>query len=110
MIRPASLRDEITLVTLSPTGTPNETGDETYEEDTSTIAAAVTPVDTDEIIVGRETRLNRYFALVRPEVEVSGIDAVIYEGRRLELVGEPEILKQRGVRHHLRLELQEIEG
>lgn len=111
MIRPAQLRDSITVVRKVASGETSDFGDVEYEDDEpETIRAAVTPLDATELEVSRETRLNRYYALVEPEVEVSGIDHVIFEGRRMDLVGEPEIFSQRGRTHHHRLELREVAG
>jgi hypothetical protein len=110
LIRVGTLRDSLTLVTLSPSGETSDFGDPLYDEDESTIAAAVTPLEATEEEINRETRINRYYAMVRPEVEISGIDHVLWEGRRFEILGEPQIFSQRGREHHKRIELREVEG
>lgn len=110
MIRPAQLRDRMTIFRLEPTGEVDAFQDDVLEATQEEVACAIAPLDATEEEVNRETRINRYYALVGPEVEVDGIDEVAWAERWLEILGQPQLLSQRGQPHHLRLELREVKG
>lgn len=65
---------------------------------TVTIDALVEPMDATEEEIGRDTRVSRYAVTTRPDAPVTGRSSIAWEGRSLEVVGEPLHTSEEGLR------------
>jgi hypothetical protein len=112
MIARGSLRDSLTLVTEGAQTGTSDFGDPEFGEAEVEVPCAVTPLDATEDEINRETRINRYYALIPADlgISVGEVLRVRWQDRELTVLGEPQLFTARGRQHHLRLELREVEG
>lgn len=75
----------------------------------TTIGALVVPMDATEEEIGRDTRVSRYHVTTRPDVTIEADDSVGWEGKTLEVVGDPLHTSREGLRR-LTFTAREITG
>src|ERR1044072_1289594 len=106
-IRMAALREEITY-TLYEEGESgiNDYGDPIMEAQTPvTIPAAVQPLGGGgrlgavELLIGRDTRIERYVVTVGPDAAIDGRATFTWRGRAMEVIGEPLAFSSNGTGH-----------
>lgn len=111
MIRPAALRETVTLYTRAASGGVGRYGDALRDETAHEgVRAAVSALEAAEDEQLRDTRLQRYRALLAPDAPVDGLSRIEWRGRSMEVLGEPLLVTTRQGPHHLELVMREVRG
>lgn len=101
-----------TISVINPVdGAQNEYGDVTVSDGTPVESPAwVQPLDATEDEISRDTRVSRFHIIVPKETVVSALSKVVWEGRNLEVIGEPQPFHNRNGLHHLEFDAREVLG
>lgn len=112
MIDPVALRDTVTVIYKTETGDADAYGNPTMETVSETeIQAIIWPSGIpDELLIQRDTRMNIYNLIIRPDVTIDGLSAVRWNGIEMEVMGEPQLFMARHAPHHYEIKLRRIEG
>lgn len=111
MILSSSLRDTISLINRTEVGAADDYGNPTMVESASSdTKAKVMPVSSSEFLDGRDTRVQMYSVIVNHEADVDGLARIVWNGKQMEVMGEPKEFYNRGLLHHYEFEVREILG
>jgi hypothetical protein len=92
-------------------GSTNEYGDINYSDASPVPSPAwVQPREATEEEINRQTRISEYHILVPPEAPVSGVSKITWEGKEMQVIGEPQPFHHRNGLHHLEFDAREILG
>lgn len=109
-IRKGSLRERVTIFRRVVTG-QDIYGADVYGESAGVeVRAAVMVLDATEDEVSRDTRISRYRIMLAPDAQIGGIDRVVWRGRSLEVIGEPQPNTIGGLAHHFEFDCREVRG
>lgn len=111
MIRAGALRELVDLVARTP-GPARDRYNNPIEVETTTpnVRAAVQVLDATEDEVSQDQRIQRYRVTIEPTVVVNGLAAIVWRGRRLEILGEPLEYTAKGESHHYEFDVREVLG
>jgi len=101
-----------TISVINPVdGAKNEYGDTITTDGTPTFSPAwVQPMDATEEEINRDTRVSRFHVLVPKDTVVSAVSKIVWEGKNLEVLGEPQPFHNRNGLHHLEFDAREVLG
>lgn len=110
MIRAGALRETVVLVARTPGEDRDRYNNPVNVESETTVMAAVAVLDATEDDVSQDQRVQRYRVTVLPNAGVTGLSAVRWRGRTLEVLGEPLEYTAKGEAHHLEFDCREVLG
>lgn len=76
----------------------------------TTVAGSVHPVSSTEDVVLQSRTETRWKLYLAPTATIFATDRVEWSGAEFEVDGEPELWKQRGIAHHLKVILRKVSG
>lgn len=105
------LLNETVLIKNRVPGSADRYGDETevYDDGTS-FPARIQQAKAEEMSVDRDTTLTTYKVFLPPEASVDAMSVVVWNGKTLEIVGEPDrVMGYRRI-NHIEAFMQEVRG
>lgn len=99
-----TVRNPATAVPITRYGDPTETWS------TVETKARIDLLTAEENLQYRDTRITRYRAFFKPDVAITALSEVDWNGRRHRLAGRPDVLKDSSGDHHIEAILELIEG
>lgn len=111
MIPMVALRYSITITPRTETGATDDYGNPTMVDGAPTVVPAhISIVTSTETEILRETRVQIYSVVVSPDAVVDAFSKVEWDGKIMEVLGEPLKYWSRGVPHHCEFQAREILG
>lgn len=106
---------DIVLFRTSETGAEDRYGDSVESWDLGTaVRARVDALSVGgasrEVLVGRDTRKAWYVVFMRPDVDVTGLDVIEWQGKRLLVDGVPSLQYDGMGPHHWEVACTEVQG
>lgn len=104
------LPHDITLITVTETGSDDRYGNATDQEASVAARAYMQPVSGTEDIVNRDTRITRWNVFLQPTESLNGLSKITWEGVTYRVVGEPRRFDTPAGAHHYEVTAESIHG
>lgn len=101
---------EVTIFNPTTTGT-DRYGNDVVGFDTGTsVPGLVQQLSTDELLLNRDTRETIYMVFLKPDAPVTSLSQLEWQGRRLAVTGDPDLVEDRDGPHHYELTAVRFQG